>query len=283
VVFQAQIKHILFSKFCSRSVEPGSKKASSRLAVAFIAAIAVSFAQPCGAASHFQDAPVDSPVGAPGEFSSFTPTDLTSGFLRLAFGSDMQSLGSAGDRIHKFDHQVHFHVTNSGSVDRSKSYQAVVQKFVQQVNGFDAVFVDDTVAPDIIVRFVNAKNFKDNLAAALGSERASSFISQTNPRCTTRMRASDTGTILRADIFIIVDQGEDAFLDCAYHETLHALGLMNHANDLPWTTLNQNRKVGYLSIYDRMLLEILYDPRILPGMTRRDIRDVIPKIVPGLR
>jgi len=47
--------------------------------------------------------------------------------------------------------------------------------------------------------------------------------------------------------------GTDIFLDCAYHETLHALGLMNHADDIPWTTLNQRRSVGYLSVYDRAM------------------------------
>jgi hypothetical protein len=283
VAFLTPIEYIRNTTCYCFSRKPKPKGVVGRVAAALIAAISLSLAEPCVGASHFQGAPLGSPGGAPGEFSSFTTPELMSGFLKLAFGSDMQSLGSASDRIHKFDHQVHLHVANDGSVDRSKSYQAVVQKFVQQVNGLDAVFVDDTVAPDIIVRFVDARNFNDNLAAALGNERASNFITQTNPRCTTRMRASDTGTILRADIFIIVDQGEDTFLDCAYHETLHALGLMNHANDLPWTTLNQNRKVGYLSIYDRTLLKILYDSRIRPGMTRTDIRGIVPKIIPELR
>jgi hypothetical protein len=36
-------------------------------------------------------------------------------------------------------------------------------------------------------------------------------------------------------------------------------------------------------MYDRMLLEILYDRRIRAGMTRTDIRGIIPDIVSGLR
>jgi hypothetical protein len=69
------------------------------------------------------------------------------------------------------------------------------------------------------------------------------------------------------------------FLDCAYHELLHAFGLSNHDQRNPWTTLNQRRMVGYLSVYDRSLLTVLYDRRIVPGMTVPQARAVFPKVV----
>jgi len=43
---------------------------------------------------------------APREYTAFDEADLTSGFLRLAFGSDMQRRGGSDDRIHKFDHRI---------------------------------------------------------------------------------------------------------------------------------------------------------------------------------
>jgi hypothetical protein len=79
--------------------------------------------------------------------------------------------------------------------------------------------------------------------------------------------------------FIIVDKGDDVFLDCAYHELLHAFGLSNHDQHNPWTTLNQKRMVGYLTDYDRSLLTLLYDPRIKPGMTVRQARAVLPRVI----
>jgi hypothetical protein len=69
------------------------------------------------------------------------------------------------------------------------------------------------------------------------------------------------------------------FLDCAYHELLHAFGLSNHDQRNVWTTLNQNRMVGYLTVYDRDLLDILYDPRIRPGMSPRAARAVLPGVI----
>jgi hypothetical protein len=59
---------------------------------------------------------------------------------------------------------------------------------------------------------------------------------------------------------------------------LHAFGLSNHDQRNPWTTLNQKRMVGYLTVYDRALLTLLYNPRISPGMTVRQARSVLPEI-----
>ena len=161
-------------------------------------------------------------------------------------------------------------------------YKRVLDDFVLRVPRIDASVVDTSIPPDVIVRLVDSKDFMPTLAAALGNSTASTFINQTNPRCTTRSRADENGLILRADIFIVVDQGNGAFLDCAYHETLHAFGLMNHADDIPWTTLNQNRSVGYLSVYDRAMLQMLYDPSLRAGMTRSEVQVLLPAIIRGL-
>ena len=75
------------------------------------------------------------------------------------------------------------------------------------------------------------------------------------------------------------DKGDDVFLDCAYHEPLHAFGLSNHDQRNPWTTLNQKRMVGYLTVYDRTLLTLLYDPRVRPGMTPGQVRRLLPQVI----
>jgi len=241
-----------------------------------------SFSEQGITASNLRPAPVGAPGSAPREYTSFDEVELTMGFMRLAFGSDMQRLGGGEDRIHRFDHRVRFHISNKGRVDRSEMYKRVLDDFVLRVPRIDASVVDASTAPDVIVRLVDSKDFMPTLVAALGNSTARTFINQTHPRCTTRSRTDENGLILRADIFIVVDQGNAAFLDCAYHETLHAFGLMNHADDIPWTTLNQNRSVGYLSVYDRAMLQMLYDPKLRAGMTRSEVQVLLPAIIRGL-
>jgi hypothetical protein len=234
------------------------------------------------AASRLRPPPAAASSGAPREYTVFDYAELASGFMKLAFGSDMQRLGEGEDRIHKFDHRIAFRISSSGHVDRSEMYKRVLNDFILRVPRIDAAEVGTSTAPDVIVRLVDTKDFVAALAAALGNSTASAFINQTNPRCTTRSRADENGRLLRADVFIVVDQGADVFLDCAYHETLHAFGLMNHAGDVPWTTLNQSRSVGYLSVYDRAMLQILYDPKIRAGMRRSDVEALLPQIIGDL-
>jgi Protein of unknown function (DUF2927) len=254
--------------------------ASLNVLMLFVALL-LAFPEQAVTAEGLRPPPAGAPGGAPSEFIAFDATELTAGFLRLAFGSDMQRFSEAEDRIHKFVHRVRFQISNHGRIDRSELYRRVLNDFSTQVPELDLAVVDSSVAPDVIVRLVDAKDFNSTLAAALGNGTASEFIKQTNPRCTTRSRADDKGRILRADVFIVVDQGNDTFLDCAYHETLHAFGLMNHADDIPWTTLNQNRKVGYLSVYDRAMLQILYDRTIRPGATRAEVQAVLSRMTIG--
>jgi hypothetical protein len=132
---------------------------------------------------------------------------------------------------------------------------------------------------DLEIRLIDEKDFDSALIAAFGRKVARTFIARTDPQCMTSVKSNSRGEIVHAVSFIIVDKGDDVFLDCAYHEMLHAFGLSNHDQRNPWTTLNQNRMVGYLSVYDRDLLTLLYDPHIRPGMTAASARRILPQVI----
>jgi hypothetical protein len=135
---------------------------------------------------------------------------------------------------------------------------------------------------DVVVHLIDEAKFKSALVDAFGASVAETFVRRTDPQCMTSVKSTADGKIVHSVSFIIVDKGDDVFLDCAYHELLHAFGLSNHDQHNPWTTLNQKRMVGYLTGYDRALLTMLYDPRISPGMTVRQARSVLPQIIEEL-
>jgi hypothetical protein len=132
---------------------------------------------------------------------------------------------------------------------------------------------------DVEVRLIDEKDFNAALAKAFGRNVASKFIARTDPQCMTSVKSEPSGEIVRSVTFVIVDKGDGVFRDCAYHELLHAFGLSNHDQHNRWTTLNQKRVVGYLSVYDRDLLTILYDRRIEPGMSRMRASARLPEII----
>ena len=249
-----------------------------RLAAAGVILVAVTAA--ALGASGRKPAPSGAPAGAPSEFTQFSSAELTRGFMALAFGSDLR-IGARPRGIRRFDHPIKAHVIAGGSVDRVAAMQHVLEDYAAAVPNLHLSVVADAPA-DIEVRLIDEKDFRSALGAAFGANVAGTFIRRTDPQCMTSVRSSTEGDILRSVTFIIVDKGDGVFFDCAYHELLHAFGLSNHDQRNPWTTLNQKRMVGYLTVYDRSLLTLLYDPHITPGMTPSVARAALPGLIGSL-
>lgn len=245
----------------------------------FFASLAILVAAITGslAASDRQPAPPGSFPGAPPQFTKFTAPELERGFMALAFGSDLR-IGARPRGIRRFDHPIRAVVISGGSVDRTARMRDVIAEYARTVPSLHLSAVDGGEA-DIEVRLIDEKDFDGALTAAFGARIARDFIARTDPQCMTSVKSDAAGSIIRSVSFVIVDKGEDVFLDCAYHELLHAFGLSNHDQRNVWTTLNQNRMVGYLTVYDRDLLTILYDRRMRPGMTPQAARRVLPRII----
>lgn len=229
------------------------------------------------AASDQLPAPPGSFPGAPAQFTRFTAAELERGFMALAFGSDLR-IGARPRGIRRFNHAIRAEIVPGGSVDRAAAMRAVLEDYARQVPDLHLSVASGGDA-DVQVRLIDEKDFNAALEAAFGARIARTFIARTDPQCMTSVKSNAAGDIVHAISFIIVDKGDDVFLDCAYHELLHAFGLSNHDQRNIWTTLNQNRMVGYLTVYDRDLLDILYDPRIRPGMPPRAARTVLPVVV----
>jgi len=232
------------------------------------------------AASGRQPAPPGSFNGAPPQYTRFSTAELMRGFLALAFGSDLR-IGAKPRGVRRFDHPIKARVIAGGSVDRVVAMQRIIEEYARDVPNLHLSQAEQPPA-DIEVRLIDEKDFRSALRAAFGAEVAQTFIKRTDPQCMTSVKSSTEGDILRSVSFVIVDKGDDVFLDCAYHELLHAFGLSNHDQRNPWTTLNQKRMVGYLTVYDRSLLTLLYDPRITPGMSEREARTALPRLITEL-
>jgi hypothetical protein len=46
---------------------------------------------------------------------------------------------------------------------------------------------------------------------------------------------------------------------------------------------NDDVRMGFFDVFDQYILNILYDSRIRPGMTRREVQAVLPDILPSVR
>lgn len=243
------------------------------LVVALVATSAAAFA-----ASGKRPPPAGAFDGAPDEYTRFTTAELTRGFLALAFGSDL-SIGAKSKGVRRFTHDIRARVVSSGSVDRKAAMEKIILEYAAKVPNLRLRLATGDDEADITVQLIDERNFAGAIEAAFGRETARKFVAKTDAQCMTSVRSDPDGEIAHAISFVIVDQDDDVFLDCAYHELLHAFGLSNHDQHNPWTTLNQDRQVGYLSVYDRALLTLLYEPRLEPGLNRGEVRRLLPKLI----
>ena len=103
------------------------------------------------------------------------------------------------------------------------------------------------------------------------------------PQCLSGFRKDDSFRILRSDVILVADAGDFVFYDCVYEELLQALGPINDDSTVPWTMFNDDVQMGFFGVYDQYLLNILYHPRIRPGMTRAEVEAVLPQVLPEVR
>jgi Protein of unknown function (DUF2927) len=246
----------------------------------FAVLVSLALASPAFAASGKEPAPAGSLENAPPQYTRFSARELTRGFLKLAFGSDLR-IGAKGRGIRKFRRPIRAVVIPGGSTDRSYALRGVLEDYERAVQTLQLSLAQSGPA-EVEVRLIDEKDFNAALMQAFGQKVANTFIARTDPQCMTSVKSEPTGEIVHSVTFVIVDKGEQVFRDCAYHELLHAFGLSNHDQSNRWTTLNQNRMVGYLTVYDRDLLTILYDRRIEPGMSKKRVRARLPEIIDDL-
>jgi hypothetical protein len=74
-------------------------------------------------------------------------------------------------------------------------------------------------------------------------------------------------------------------LSCIHEELAQAMGLANDSPDARPSIFNDDEEFGLLTPHDELLLRILYDPRLRPGMTPAEARPIVEAIaaelVPG--
>ena len=92
---------------------------------------------------------------------------------------------------------------------------------------------------------------------------------------------SDTasaGSYSAAVILVKAEHGALMRLSCIHEEMAQALGLANDSPEARPSIFNDDEEFALLTRHDEMLLQMLYDPRLKPGMTPDQARPLLPQI-----
>ncbi|OKO86165.1 DUF2927 domain-containing protein [Bradyrhizobium sp. AS23.2] len=215
------------------------------------------------------------------EKKSFTDGEIVEGFLKTAFGAEYHLAGRV-DRIRKFDGPVRV-FAESDRADRKTQLARVVADIGTRVQHLDIAMTTASEAANVRVKLVRDRDLYRTIASFYGAEKAREIRTSLDPQCLSGFRKNDNFEIEHSDVILTVDNGDFTFLDCAYEELLQSLGPINDTASVPWTMFNDNVSMGYFDVYDQYILNLLYDPRIKPGMTVEEVRAVLPDVLADVR
>jgi hypothetical protein len=216
------------------------------------------------------------------ERKTFTDAEIIDGFFRIVFGAEFHVAGRV-DRIRKYEGPVRVYADSRAKPDRRKQIAAVVADIKAKVRHLDIAMVDERKEANVVVTLVRDKDIEKTIRKFYGRQQADRIVQSLEPQCLSGFRKDDLYRIQNSDVIIAADAGDFIFYDCAYEELLQALGPINDDDDLPWTMFNDEVQMGFFDIYDQYLLNLLYDPRIRAGMSKEQVKELLPTILPDVR
>jgi hypothetical protein len=215
------------------------------------------------------------------EKKTFTDAEITEGFLKTSFGAEFQLAGRV-DRIRKYVTPVRV-FADGNRADRKAQLAQVVADIARRVQHLDIAMATKAEDANVTVKLVRDRDLSRTIAKDYGNQRAREIKTSLDPQCLSGFRKNESYEIERSNVILTVDNGDFVFLDCAYEELLQSLGPINDTSSVPWTMFNDKVSMGFFDVYDQYILNLLYDPRIRPGMTVDEVRAVLPAVLADVR
>jgi len=216
------------------------------------------------------------------ERKTFTDAEIIEGFFKVTFGAEFHVAGGT-DRIRKYDGPVRVYVDSRLTNDRAAQVAAVVADIRNHIRDLDIAVTGKREDAHVDVSLVRDRDLNRAIRNLYGLDRARRIQRSLEPQCLSGFRKDANSRILHSDVIIVADAGDFVFYDCLYEELLQALGPINDDKTVPWTMFNDDVQMGFFDRYDQYLLNILYDRRIKPGMTRSEVRELLPRVLPEVR
>jgi hypothetical protein len=216
------------------------------------------------------------------ERKSFTDAEIIDGFFKLALGAEFHIEGRV-DRIRKYVAPVRIYIDNRAAPRRSAHARTVIADIRARIRNLDIDATGRRRDANVVATLVGSRALTRTIRSIYGADRARRIERSLKPQCLSGFRKDESYRILHSDVIVVADAGDFVFYDCLYGELLQALGPVNDDDTVPWTMFNDSVRLGFFGLYDQYILNILYDPRIRPGMTGAEVEVLLPEILPSVR
>lgn len=208
----------------------------------------------------------------------YSQEQLADGFDWTVFGREGPVARDGRQYVNKFVDPVGVYIEPTGAApDFSAEIRGFVGMLRKTVPHLRIAMVSSGKGARLHVFPVRRVDYRATIAATIGEGLKPTFLEDN--RCSAVLWNRTTGVIDRAAIFIVVDEGRDAFMSCLAEELTQALGPANDDDRLTDSLYNDSNDVGVFGLFDWYILASLYDPAILAGMTREEADRILPAIL----
>jgi len=219
----------------------------------------------------------------------FTDEKILSDFDVVAFRNEFVEIEDP--RVIKWASPLRVHVDQDVRLDEApRRFLDAHMDRLARLTGLDIVYVDDTEASNYVIVFTRRARYEDFVRRhtnELESGKQALLIQRTRRSNCLGLYSvsSDSHAIMRAVVIIPVDHANERALltRCIVEETTQTMGLPNDDDGVNPSIFNDRSVLKDLSRHDELLLRLLYDPRLTPGMPRDEALQVAGRILPELR
>lgn len=209
---------------------------------------------------------------------AFSDSELRAGFYETVFGAEFASWGWQSNHVKKYTRPVRVYIDNRATIDRRAAVSAFVRSLPRTIKGLDISVVNNPKQANFTVYVVDRNQYKSVVRNDVYKNRKM----RVPGRCLVRVLSRRSG-IRRSDAVIVSDEGEFVFNRCLIEEVLQGLGPVNDSPLLQFSVFNDTSDLEAFTAYDQHLLNILYDPRIKPGMNKKQVDRIFDKVLHDVR
>ena len=232
---------------------------------------------------------------------SFGADDLKRAFNEIVFQQEFIRRGERlirteqESRLNRFSAPVRLNLVFGETVDdtRRDADRAEVGRLLRRlgrVSGHPIRQVDDSDSANFTVFVVHEEervNLEDRLRGAmpeLTDQDITAILDMPRTRYCLVVTSdpADDGQLERAIAIVRAEHSERLRVSCLHEEIAQGLGLQNDSPDARPSIFTDEEEFGRLTSMDELLLAMLYDPRLQPGMSAAEAEPILDQIITDL-
>lgn len=209
-----------------------------------------------------------------GRAQAASDAEVIRGFNLTVFGAEYAPFGIQSRYIRKFSGTVRFHVINTASRNRVAAVQQFIRSLNGSIRGLKTTIVNSPAAANFLVYVVDRADYITTAREKVYKSSSASIPG----KCLVRSVFSTNG-IIRSDAVIVSDGGESLFKRCLAEEILQGLGPLNEHPSLSESMFNDRTRHTSFTRFDRLILNMLYDPRVRNGSSFESVQQLLPSLL----